>query len=150
MRGRDEQVSADAVRILDDIRRAISCSLELGRAAARELVGVGKGQLFSAYLTVRQICPVSGNDNEQYRSDDFAPYVTMFMVLHLLVRVLFLADREWEMSVWLEGAMAIPIFSLVTLAVLPFAKVRRHRPRLGIRRDAQSDACFQVILIFRR
>ncbi len=68
------------------------------------------------------ICSVCGNDNEQYPSDDFAPYVTIFLVLHLLVSILFLADRSWDMSIWFEGAVAIPIFLLATLALLPFAK----------------------------
>ena len=39
-----------------------------------------------------------------------------------MVPVLFLADRAWDMSVWSEGAVALPIFSLATLALLPFAK----------------------------
>jgi uncharacterized protein (DUF983 family) len=78
--------------------------------------------LFCGYLAVRPICAVCGNDNEQYPSDDFAPYVTISLVLHLMVPVLFLADRAWDMSVWSEGAVALPIFSLATLALLPFAK----------------------------
>jgi uncharacterized protein (DUF983 family) len=78
--------------------------------------------LFCGYLSVRPICAVCGNDNEQYPSDDFAPYVTMFLVLHLMVPILVLADRTWVMSVWFEGAVALPMFSLATLALLPFAK----------------------------
>jgi uncharacterized protein (DUF983 family) len=82
----------------------------------------GQEKLFCGYLAVRPICAACGNDNEQYPSDDFAPYVTIFLVLHLMVPVLIVADRTWEMSVWLEGAVALPIFSLATLALLPFAK----------------------------
>ncbi len=67
-------------------------------------------------------CSVCGNDNEQYPSDDFAPYVTIFLVLHLVMPLFIYADRTWEMSVWFEAAVAIPIFIVITLAVLPFAK----------------------------
>ena len=94
----------------------------LRRGLRRLCPACGQGKLFCGYLAVRPICAVCGNDNEQYPSDDFAPYVTIFLVLHLMVPVLFLADRAWEMSVWFEGAVAIPIFSLATLALLPFAK----------------------------
>jgi uncharacterized protein (DUF983 family) len=94
----------------------------LRRSLRRLCPACGQGKLFCGYLAVRPICAVCGNDNEQYPSDDFAPYVTISLVLHLMVPVLFLADRAWDMSVWSEGAVALPIFSLATLALLPFAK----------------------------
>jgi uncharacterized protein (DUF983 family) len=94
----------------------------LRRGICRNCPACGKGKLFCGYLTVRPICEVCGNDNEQYPSDDFAPYVTIFLVLHMMAPLLVLADRTWEMSVWFEGAVAIPIFSLATLTLLPFAK----------------------------
>jgi uncharacterized protein (DUF983 family) len=104
------------------LRSTPSFGTGLRRGLCRLCPACGYGQLFCGYLAVRSICAVCGNDNEQYPSDDFAPYVTIFLVLHLMVPVLFLADRTWEMSVWFEGAVAIPIFSLATLALLPFAK----------------------------
>jgi uncharacterized protein (DUF983 family) len=94
----------------------------LQRGICRRCPACGKGDLFCGYLTVRPVCKACGNDNDQYPSDDFAPYVTIFLVLHMMVPLLFLADRTWEMSVWFEGAVAIPIFSLATVALLPFAK----------------------------
>jgi uncharacterized protein (DUF983 family) len=94
----------------------------LRRGICRGCPACGRGDLFCGYLTVLPVCRVCGNDNEQYPSDDFAPYVTIFLVLHIMVPLLFLADRAWEMSIWFEGAIAIPIFSLATLTLLPFAK----------------------------
>lgn len=94
----------------------------LRRGLRRLCPACGQSKLFCGYLAVRPICAVCGNNNEQYPSDDFAPYVTIFLVLHLMVPVLFLADRTLEMSVWLEGAVALPIFLLATLALLPLAK----------------------------
>ena len=94
----------------------------LRRGIARKCPACGEGELFCGYLAVRAVCPVCGNDNEQYPSDDFAPYVTIFLVLHLMVPILFAADRTWDMSVAFEMTLAIPIFLLVTLLLLPFAK----------------------------
>jgi uncharacterized protein (DUF983 family) len=48
--------------------------------------------------------------------------VTIFLVLHLMVPLLFFADRTWDMSVWFEAAWALPLFLAATLAVLPYAK----------------------------
>ncbi len=94
----------------------------LRRGASRHCPACGEGRLFSGYLAVQPTCEVCGNDNEQYPSDDFAPYVTIFLVLHLMVPLLFAADREWEMTVWFEGLWAIPVFLVATMALLPFAK----------------------------
>jgi len=104
------------------LRSAPDLLAGLRRGLCRRCPACGKGQLFCGYLEVRPVCAVCGNDNEQYPSDDFAPYVTMFLVLHLMVPLLVLADRAWEMSVWFEGVLATPIFSMATLAMLPFAK----------------------------
>jgi len=104
------------------LRSPPNLSAGLRRGICRSCPACGRGKLFSGYLAVRPVCEVCGNDNEQYPSDDFAPYVTIFLVLHLMVPLLFLADRAWVMSVWFEGALAIPIFSLATLTLLPFAK----------------------------
>jgi uncharacterized protein (DUF983 family) len=94
----------------------------LRRGIGRTCPACGRGKLFAGYLAVLPVCAVCGNDNEQYPSDDFAPYVTIFLVLHLMVPILIVADRTWDMSVWFEGAVALPIFLLATLALLPFAK----------------------------
>jgi uncharacterized protein (DUF983 family) len=94
----------------------------LRRGVRRTCPACGQGRLFCGYLDVRPTCPVCGNDNEQYPSDDFAPYVTIFLVLHLLVPPLLFADHYLNPSVWAEGAVALPMFAAATLALLPFAK----------------------------
>ena len=105
-----------------DIRSLPNVWLGLRRGIARKCPGCGKGPLFRGYLAVIPICSVCDNDNEQYPSDDFAPYVTIFLVLHLMVPILFAVDHTWDMSVGWEMGLAIPIFAAVTLLVLPFAK----------------------------
>ena len=96
--------------------------LGLHRGVTRRCPACGVGQLFCGYLAVRPTCPACLNDNEQYPSDDFAPYVTIFLVLHLMIPILILADRSWQASVAVEMAVAIPIFLVATLLLLPFAK----------------------------
>jgi len=94
----------------------------LRRGSARKCPACGQGQLFRGYLAVIPVCAACANDNEQYPSDDFAPYVTIFLVLHLMVPILFAADRTWDMSVGFEMALALPLFLMATLLLLPFAK----------------------------
>ena len=61
-----------------------SPNLPLGvtRGLVRRCPACGVGPLFCGYLTVRPTCPACANENSQYPSDDFAPYVTIFLVLH--------------------------------------------------------------------
>jgi uncharacterized protein (DUF983 family) len=114
---------AAGVTVPAPVRRSLPSLLTgVRRGIARKCPACGEGALFCGYLAVRPICPACGNDNDQYPSDDFAPYVTIFLVLHLMVPILFAADRTWDMSVGFEAALAIPIFLIVTLLVLPFAK----------------------------
>ena len=103
-------------------RSAPNLWLGLRRGASRACPACGEGKLFCGYLAVIPTCSVCANDNEQYPSDDFAPYVTMFLVLHLMVPILLTIDRAWAMPMGLEMAIAIPLFAVSTLALLPFAK----------------------------
>jgi uncharacterized protein (DUF983 family) len=105
-----------------DLRSPPNLWLGLRRGLARKCPACGQGRLFSGYLSVIPTCATCGNDNEQYPSDDFAPYVTIFLVLHLMIPPLIMADRSWQASVGLEMALAIPIFLVATLLLLPFAK----------------------------
>jgi uncharacterized protein (DUF983 family) len=114
--------ASDVAAPLEGLRSSPNLWLGLRRGIGRKCPACGKGSLFSGYLTVIPNCPVCDNDNEQYPSDDFAPYVTIFLVLHLMVPILFAVDRTWDMVVGWEMGLAIPIFAIATLALLPFAK----------------------------
>src|SRR4051812_34300544 len=96
--------------------------LGVRRGVSRRCPACGEGRLVCSYLAVIPECSVCANDNEQYPSDDFAPYVTIFLVLHIMVPILLLADRAWSASMALEMALALPLFAIATLLLLPFAK----------------------------
>lgn len=113
----------DAGYLIDpSLRTAPNVFVGVRRGVRRKCPACGLGRLFSGYLALFAECDVCGNDNEQYPSDDFAPYLTILLVTHLLVPVLFALDLSWNLSVWYETALAIPVFAAATLAVLPFAK----------------------------
>ena len=104
-------------------RRSVpSLSLGLKRGITRSCPACGEGPLFCGYLAVLPNCLVCDNDNEQYPSDDFAPYVTIFLVLHIVTPLFIYSDRTWIMSIWLEAAIWLPAFVAIMLAVLPFVK----------------------------
>ncbi len=114
---------ATTVGLPDASRRSAPRLLTgLARGVRRRCPACGEGRLFSGYLEVVETCTVCGNDNEQYPSDDFAPYVTIFLVLHLLVPIFVIVDRTSAYTLWQEAAVSIPVFLAATMALLPFAK----------------------------
>jgi uncharacterized protein (DUF983 family) len=123
------------------LRSQPSVLIGLQRGISRTCPACGRGRLFCGYLTVRPVCTVCGNNNEQYPSDDFAPYVTISLVLHALVPALFLVDRAWGASSVLETAVAVPVFLLATTALLPFAKgaVIGFSWAVGVTRNPQPN-----------
>lgn len=112
----------DEAKVIAERSSSPTLSLGIRRGLARKCPACGKGLLFDGYLSVIPTCEVCGNDNEQYPSDDFAPYITIFLVLHILIPVFVLIDRSWEIPVFWELVVALPVFSISTLALLPFVK----------------------------
>ena len=104
------------------LQTSTNLAVGIRRGLSRRCPACGKGPLFDGYLSIRPTCPVCGNYNGRYPSDDFAPYLTIFLVLHILTPVLFFVDRAWTPSMWLEMAIAVPLFLAASAAVLPFAK----------------------------
>ncbi len=95
-------------------------------AIMRSLTGrcpnCGEGRLFSAYLKQVEECSECGERYGHIRSDDAAPWLTILIVGHIVVPLLFAVERivtwpDWvSMTVW-------PLLSLVlALLVLPKSK----------------------------
>ncbi len=111
------------------------------RGLQRRCPACGMGNLFCGFLTVQPVCAVCGNDNGAYPSDDFAPYVTIFLVLHLMTPFLIGADALWTPPFWLEGLIALPIFTAATISLLPYAKggVIGFAYAMGVRRRSADQ-----------
>ena len=94
----------------------------LKRGFARRCPNCGIGHLFSGYLKVRAPCEVCGADNTIYPSDDFPPYLTIFVAGHVLVALFVWTDSVYEPPLWLQSAIWLPVAVLLCLALLPFMK----------------------------
>jgi uncharacterized protein (DUF983 family) len=67
-------------------------------------------------------CEVSGNDNSIYPSDDFPPYLTVFLAGHVIVALFIWTDNVYEPPLWIQFAIWLPVTVLMCLALLPFMK----------------------------
>lgn len=94
----------------------------LKRGLCRRCPNCGEGRLFRGYLKLRSPCERCGTDNARYPSDDFPPYLTIFVVAHLLVPILIWSDRAYAPPLWLQAVIWLPLIGLACVALLPFMK----------------------------
>jgi uncharacterized protein (DUF983 family) len=55
----------------------------------------GEGRILRAYLTVNDTCSVCHEELHHHRADDFPPYITIFVVGHILGGLMFTVDDCW-------------------------------------------------------
>jgi uncharacterized protein (DUF983 family) len=82
----------------------------------------GKGHLFSRFLKVSEHCDACGADNTIYPSDDAPPYLTLVLVGHVFIPLIFCMDRAWTPALWIMFALWLPLIAAVTIAALPAMK----------------------------
>jgi uncharacterized protein (DUF983 family) len=78
----------------------------------------GKGRLFQGYLTPVAACSVCGEDLSHQRSDDFAPYLTIVAVGHLIVPLILFGEFNPAVSPVLLLALALPATGISALLFL--------------------------------
>jgi uncharacterized protein (DUF983 family) len=81
----------------------------------------GEGRLFRRYLKPVDSCSACGTALGHIRADDFPPYLTIFVVGHLVVPLLVFGGRA-EMSTGLQIAIAVPATLALIMLLLPRLK----------------------------
>ena len=95
-----------------------------GRGAMRRCPACGEGKAFAGYLKVVHRCATCGTQLDQYKSDDLPPYLTIFIVGHLVVSMMmyFVAFTSPE-QVPANVAIVWPaIAAVMVLVLLPVIK----------------------------
>lgn len=73
----------------------------------------GSGKIMRGYLTVRDACPVCGEDLHHQRADDGPAYLTILIVGHLMAPLLMFVFTTFRP----EPATLIAIFSVFTVGL---------------------------------
>jgi uncharacterized protein (DUF983 family) len=92
------------------------------RGLALRCPGCGEGRLFGRFLKVSERCEACGADNTVYPSDDAPPYLTMFLVGHLVFPFVFWMDKAWAPAMWVMFAIWLPLIAAITISTLPYMK----------------------------
>jgi len=90
----------------------------LARGAANRCPSCGQGTLFCGYLRVAERCAACGAPLGRIRADDAPPYFTIFIVGHIVIPLMLLAERCCAPSLATMAAVFLPLTLLLSLALL--------------------------------
>lgn len=83
----------------------------------------GEGQMFRAYLKVNDACPACGEELHHQRADDAPPYMTIFVVGHIIgAGILFVDERNFAVPDWAQGLGWALLTLILSLWLLPKMK----------------------------
>jgi uncharacterized protein (DUF983 family) len=83
----------------------------------------GEGKMFRAYLKVNDTCPHCGEELFHQRADDAPPYMTIFVVGHIIGTSMILVEEFWpDAPIWLHATVWPTITLILSLWFLPIIK----------------------------
>jgi len=78
----------------------------------------GKGKLFSGYLKVQGNCAECGEALHHHRADDAPPYITMAIVGHIVVGLIFHLESSYQIEPMIHLYWSIPTMLVLSLSLL--------------------------------
>ena len=83
----------------------------------------GDGAILHSYLKVNDACAGCGEELHHHRADDFPPYITIFVVGHILLGAMFAVDDFWpDLPVAVHFAVWPILCVVMCLWLLPIFK----------------------------
>ncbi len=92
------------------------------RGARQKCPNCGEGDLFSAFLKVKDECSTCGEELHYHRADDAPPYFTIFIVGHIIIPLMLLTEIYIYPPIWVHTVTWIPLSVLLTFYFLPRVK----------------------------
>ncbi|QGM45422.1 DUF983 domain-containing protein [Methylocystis heyeri] len=97
----------------------------------------GEGKLFSSYLKRKDACDACGESFLGLDADDGPAWLTIGIVAHIVIPLLWLLERDGSLSYGTEFAILAAVTIGATLLTLPFAKGLFIAALWRIRRDGR-------------
>ena len=90
----------------------------IGRGLRGRCPVCGEGHVFDGYLTVVPACDHCGAPLALARADDAPPWLTILIVGHVVVPLLYVVDQSYAPPLWAMAAIFLPLTTVLALAVL--------------------------------
>jgi uncharacterized protein (DUF983 family) len=141
------QVSYPAVVMSHDAGAPTSERSErkIGRSLWRGFRGrcpsCGEGKMFYRYLKVNDKCPVCGEELFHQRADDAPPYMTIFVVGHIIGASMLIVEDKWPDAPLSLHIAIWPVLTIIlSLALLPMMKGALISYQWALRMHGFDDA----------
>ncbi|EAU40505.1 hypothetical protein FP2506_04731 [Fulvimarina pelagi HTCC2506] len=110
--------SSSAIASANDL----SSERNLGQALLRGLrcrcPNCGEGKLFGGFVKSVNACEACGQEIYHHRADDLPPYLTIFIVGHLIVALFMGLEAAVTLSIWTHMAIWIPVTVVLSLLLM--------------------------------
>lgn len=81
-----------------------------------------QGKAFSGYLKLHDECPHCGAPIGKIRADDFPPYLTIFIVGHIIIPALVFVEANYHLSTTTQMILWPSLAMILSLSLLPLLK----------------------------
>jgi uncharacterized protein (DUF983 family) len=113
----------------------------LGRGLRGRCPQCGQGAIFYRYLKVNDNCPVCHEELFHQRADDAPPYMTIFIVAHIVVALMLLVEDTWPDAPILLHMVIWPLLTIIlSLTFLPRIKGALIAYQWALRMHGFADA----------
>jgi uncharacterized protein (DUF983 family) len=102
------------------VRRPIL--LSIFRGILKRCPNCGNGRMFKTYLKPAGSCQECGEKLGHIRTDDFAPWLVILIVSHVVVSLTLYTELTFSPPLWVHMALWMPAIIILTLGLLPHAK----------------------------
>ena len=92
------------------------------RGVRQKCPGCGEGSVFSSFLKVSHSCESCGEELHHERSDDAAPYFTIFIIGHILIPLVVLMETYIYPPYQVYAVILLPLLAALTFLILPRVK----------------------------
>ncbi len=92
------------------------------RGLAQKCPACGDSALFSSYLKVHDTCPTCKEELHHQRADDAPPYITIFIVGHIIIPGILILEKVYAPATWIHYVIWLPLMLILSLTILPRIK----------------------------
>ncbi len=96
----------------------VSWSVALSRGVQARCPVCGGSRIFDGYLSLRSACARCGTQLSELPADDAPPWLTMFIVLHLVIGMVMLLGRTTTLETTSTLLLVLPVAALLCLMLL--------------------------------
>ncbi|MFN3460534.1 MAG: DUF983 domain-containing protein [Oceanibaculum sp.] len=110
------------MKAVNALRLPPSLPTVLWRGLQRRCPKCGTPGLLHSYLKVTPACGHCGEAYGHFRADDMPPWLTVFIVAHIVIPPMLMLERNFQPDIWLQGIGWSAITLALTLLLLPRCK----------------------------